>query len=231
MRLGEKADRHTILTAKPDVLVVAVGAEPCAPDIPGASGGNVALAEEVLAGERAVHGSVAVIGGGMVGCETAEYIWQRWGAAERSAAGDDAAVSTGAPAAAGAPRNGVPPAGTVTGVTVLEMLDRMAANVSATSRPFFLARLREQGIRLVAGAEVVKIAPEGVVVRRKVDGAEMTESVAAHTVVLATGYRVAAADVAEFTDLVAETYVIGDCAGARMIRDAMVEGFATGRAV
>jgi 2,4-dienoyl-CoA reductase-like NADH-dependent reductase (Old Yellow Enzyme family)/thioredoxin reductase len=202
LNLRVRADRRLVEKERPDALVVAVGGKPCSPDIPGSGGENVVLAEDVLTGEKTVGSSVIVIGGGMVGCETAEHIWERWRA-------------TGAAA----------------DVTVVEMLDKMAGNVSVTSRPFFLARLKGKGIRLVARARVVEIEPGGVRVVRTVEETEVTESLPADTVVLATGYTADDAAVAEFTGIVPETYIIGDCANARMIRDAMVEGFATGRTV
>ncbi|MDO8672261.1 MAG: FAD-dependent oxidoreductase, partial [Dehalococcoidia bacterium] len=43
-------------------------------NIPGAKGKNVALAGEVLTGRKQVGDTVIVVGGGMVGCETAEFL-------------------------------------------------------------------------------------------------------------------------------------------------------------
>lgn len=205
IRTRQAADRTLVEMERPDALIVAVGAIPCRPSFPGVDAGDVVLAEEVLTGGKAARGSVLVIGGGMVGCETAEYIWRRWG--------------------------GGATIGSVTDVTVLEMLDKMASNVSSTSRPFFLLRLKQEGIGMVTGAKVVEIGPDGVRVARMVEGAEVVELFRGDTVVLATGYKADEPGVAEFKDLVPETYVIGDCSSARMIRDAMVEGFATGRLV
>lgn len=202
LRLKQAADRELVAKEQPDALIVAVGAAPCPPDIPGCDAPNVVMAEDVLAGKKRVTGQVLVIGGGMVGCETAEYIWTK------SGQGGAGAV--------------------VSGVTVLEMLDKMASNVSVTSRPFFLARLREQGIRMVTGARVVEIGTGGVTVVRMADGAEVTELILGETVVLATGYTADGSGVAEFVDLVLETHIVGDCASARMIKEAMAEGFAAG---
>ncbi len=56
----------------PDVLIVAIGAEPRIPDIPGIRGSNVIHAEEALLNaDRYRERNIAVIGGGDVGCETA----------------------------------------------------------------------------------------------------------------------------------------------------------------
>lgn len=45
--------------------------------VPGKENSNVCDAWQVLAGAQQVYGKVAVIGGGMVGCETAEYLAER----------------------------------------------------------------------------------------------------------------------------------------------------------
>ena len=74
LRLGEIATTQEVLALTPDAVIVAVGATNFIPPIPGVDGANVCDAWQVLAGEQEVHGRVAVIGGGLVGCETAEYL-------------------------------------------------------------------------------------------------------------------------------------------------------------
>ena len=56
-----------------DAVIVAVGAHDVMPRIPGADNANVVSSWDVLAGKVAVSGKVAVIGGGLVGTETAEF--------------------------------------------------------------------------------------------------------------------------------------------------------------
>ena len=72
--LNTEADEATVAAGKPDVVIVATGASPSVPDIPGAYGDNVATALEVLAGTKEVGERVVVVGGGQVGCETAEHL-------------------------------------------------------------------------------------------------------------------------------------------------------------
>ncbi|TYB74069.1 NAD(P)-binding protein [Bizionia myxarmorum] len=74
LRLGEKATTERILAMAPEAVIVAVGATNFIPPISGVNGPNVCDAWKVLADEQNVSGRVAVIGGGMVGCETAEYL-------------------------------------------------------------------------------------------------------------------------------------------------------------
>ncbi len=77
VRLGEEVTAEAVEKMKPDVVIVATGATPIIPDIPGARGDNVATAIDVLTGKKEVGENVAIIGGGMVGCETAEFLAQK----------------------------------------------------------------------------------------------------------------------------------------------------------
>lgn len=77
IRLGEAATTQSLLALAPDAVIVAVGASSFTPTIPGVDGPNVFDAWKVLAGEQTVAGRVVVIGGGLVGCETAEYLAER----------------------------------------------------------------------------------------------------------------------------------------------------------
>jgi len=59
----------------PDVVVVATGSTPLIPGIPGVDRKNVVTAHNILGGTiEEVGDKVAVIGGGMVGAETAEFL-------------------------------------------------------------------------------------------------------------------------------------------------------------
>jgi 2,4-dienoyl-CoA reductase-like NADH-dependent reductase (Old Yellow Enzyme family)/thioredoxin reductase len=77
IRLNQEATPQTIAEGKPDVLVLALGAASFVPAIPGVNLPQVVLAEDVLTGRKTVHGSVVVIGGGLVGCETAEFLMEK----------------------------------------------------------------------------------------------------------------------------------------------------------
>ncbi len=57
---------------------------------------------------------------------------------------------------------------------------------------------------------------------------KVTEQIQGDSVVLATGYQADKVAVAQFLDIAPETYVIGDSADPRTIREAIAEGFATG---
>jgi 2,4-dienoyl-CoA reductase-like NADH-dependent reductase (Old Yellow Enzyme family)/thioredoxin reductase len=192
IRLGCEADRETVAAGRPDVLIVAAGASPIVPALPGVSAASVVSAEDVLTGKKTVRGAVVVIGGGLVGCETAEFILEN---------GDGVAT-----------------------VTVVEMLDRMAATVSPTYRPFFLARLKKMGVRMETSTAVAEITAKGVKVNRKGEPG----FIEGDFVVLAVGLKADPALTEKFRSAAPEVYAVGDCVAPRMIKEAVEEGFAVG---
>lgn len=74
LRLGKKATQEDILTLNPDVVLVAVGSSNFIPSIDGYNKQMVCDSWKILNGEQQVFGNIAVIGGGMVGCEVAEHL-------------------------------------------------------------------------------------------------------------------------------------------------------------
>jgi 2,4-dienoyl-CoA reductase-like NADH-dependent reductase (Old Yellow Enzyme family)/thioredoxin reductase len=74
LRLKTRVDRKLVLREKPYAVVVATGAVPARPDIPGVGEINVITARDLLEGEKQAFGSVLVVGGGCAGAQTAEYL-------------------------------------------------------------------------------------------------------------------------------------------------------------
>jgi 2,4-dienoyl-CoA reductase-like NADH-dependent reductase (Old Yellow Enzyme family)/thioredoxin reductase len=78
LRLGEKAMADDILKEKPDAIIVATGARPLIPKTPGVDRKNVMVAENVLLNEKLLHGEdILIVGGGQIGCETADFVASR----------------------------------------------------------------------------------------------------------------------------------------------------------
>ena len=73
MVYNKTVDTDFIKAEKPDVLIVATGATPCKLNIPGNDQENVYMSSDVLVGNKILGNSALVIGGGMVGVETAEF--------------------------------------------------------------------------------------------------------------------------------------------------------------
>lgn len=74
IELNETANEQTITTEAPDVVILAAGAVPLVPNISGVSSSNVVTAWDVLTGSKTPNEKTVVVGGGEVGCETAEFI-------------------------------------------------------------------------------------------------------------------------------------------------------------
>ncbi len=77
VHLNKEATVEAIRTEKPDIVVVATGARPAAVEVPGADRKNVVKSWDVLSGNAKVGKKVAVIGGGLVGCEVAEFLAEK----------------------------------------------------------------------------------------------------------------------------------------------------------
>lgn len=195
IRLNSEAGSETIEEERPDVVILATGAMPNTLDIPGVHGDNVAIAEDVLTGRKKASGAVLVVGGGMVGCETAEFLIEQ--------------------------------GKSVTQVIILEMLERIATDVSPTYRPFLLARLRKAGVRMETNTTVEEIIDKGV----KVSQQGVSNLIKGDTVVLAVGFKANKQLIEELKGKVSEFYSVGDCVKPRLIKEAIEEGFCIGRKI
>ena len=74
VHLGREATMEAVTKERPDAIIVATGALPLFPEIPGLKRERLFTPEEALEGERPMGEKIIVIGGGMVGCEVAEYL-------------------------------------------------------------------------------------------------------------------------------------------------------------
>ena len=188
--MGQTRTAEQLKDAGFEAVINAVGAHSAAPRIPGIDGVNVADAWKVLAGEQQVYGTVAVIGGGMVGCETAEYL-----------------------AARGCK------------VSVIEMMDKIAAGESTTILPTLLENYKTYGVEQYPSHKVKEFRMDAVVCENK-DGAEVT--IPCDYIVLAMGARSNEFDAAALEAANIPVYSIGDAAGkAADISNAIRTGYDT----
>ncbi|MDY6833509.1 MAG: FAD-dependent oxidoreductase [Chloroflexota bacterium] len=74
VELNKDATVDDIVALAADEVVLATGATSIVPNIPGVENENVYAAVDVLLGKEVVGDKVVVLGGGLVGCETAEYL-------------------------------------------------------------------------------------------------------------------------------------------------------------
>jgi len=75
IHLGQRLDADQVRALHPDVLIIATGSRPNIPDIPGTESEHVLVAQDLLAAQmRFTDLRFAIIGGGMLGLETAAYL-------------------------------------------------------------------------------------------------------------------------------------------------------------
>ena len=188
--MGQTRTAEQLKDAGFEAVINAVGAHSAAPRIPGIDSVNVADAWKVLAGEQQVYGTVAVIGGGMVGCETAEYL-----------------------AARGCK------------VSVIEMMDKIAAGESTTILPTLLENYKTYGVEQYPSHKVKEFRMDAVVCENK-DVAEV--AIPCDYIVLAMGARSNEFDAAALEAASIPVYSIGDAAGkAADISNAIRTGYDT----
>ena len=156
-----------------DAAVVAVGAHDFRIPVPGADSDKVVSSWDVLSGKAEVSGRVAVIGGGLVGTETAEFLLERG-----------------------------------CKVSVVEMLDKIAAGESDTILPLIMADFEENGVEQHVNTRLSAVTDEGI---EAVCGEE-TVKIACDYVVMAVGSKANSLDVSGVTVPVA---FVGDCSGER----------------
>lgn len=77
IKFKREVSAELIKKMKPDVVFVATGSTPILLKIPGVGKKNVITAIDLLLGKRRTGKSVVVIGGGIVGCETALHMAQK----------------------------------------------------------------------------------------------------------------------------------------------------------
>lgn len=74
VELNKETTPEAILQEQADEVIIAAGGVHIVPKIAGVEGENVVTATDVLTGRKKTGQNVIIIGGGMVGCETAEFL-------------------------------------------------------------------------------------------------------------------------------------------------------------
>jgi 2-enoate reductase len=77
VHLGQEATPELIQREKPDALLISTGWNWAIPDIPGIDKANVATVSDLLLGKKKIEEPVVIMGGGILGCETAFWLAQQ----------------------------------------------------------------------------------------------------------------------------------------------------------
>jgi 2,4-dienoyl-CoA reductase-like NADH-dependent reductase (Old Yellow Enzyme family)/thioredoxin reductase len=190
VRLNEECTVRMVEEDGPDAVIVATGATPIVPHIPGIDKDHAMTAIEALTRSKQVGQNIVIVGGGSIGCETAEFLFKMGKK-----------------------------------VTVLEMLDRIGADIGEWNRWVVIDRLNAAGIRVETSSKVDLITEKGVRITRPNGLQEFFE---ADSVVIAVGMKSINKMANELNGKVAALYKAGDCVEPRKVRQAIEGGFLAG---
>ncbi|MEJ2720449.1 MAG: FAD-dependent oxidoreductase, partial [bacterium] len=119
LRLGRRVSAEEIARERPEHVILATGSTP---NLAAVAGLETAFSSgDILLGEIKVGKRVLVIGGGMVGLETAEYLTEKGHS-----------------------------------VTVVEILDQVAADMEPVTAKLLLKNLQQNGVRVLTGTTLTR---------------------------------------------------------------------------
>lgn len=156
-----------------DEVIIAAGAHNMALPMP-VENSNVVSAWDVLNGKE-VTGKCVILGGGLVGAETAEYLANK---------GHE--------------------------VTIVEMMERIAAQESQTVLPLMMKDFAEHNVQQMTNTKVASISNNTVKAVNTKDNTEI--EIKADTIVAALGSR---KNVMDVTGITKPVHYVGDCSGER----------------
>ncbi|UCD83396.1 MAG: FAD-dependent oxidoreductase, partial [Deltaproteobacteria bacterium] len=215
LKLGKEATVGSLKRMATDALILAAGAEPLLPEIPGIDLPRVCTAWDVLRGEADLGRKVVIIGGGAVGVETALYI-----AAQGTISGETLKFLLIHEAEDFETLREICRKGTRE-VTLIEQLPKIGQDIGVFSRWVLLKEISFFGVRSLTEARVKEIRTGEVVYEK--DGRESVEP--GDSVVLALGSRPLNALAETLTRAGVSFKEIGDCRDPRKVIDAIQEGF------
>jgi len=212
VRLGEEFTPALIDEVRPDVVIVATGGVPDAPEIPGMNRPNVLTSKELhrrvkvflrFLGPRTmarltklwlpIGERVVIIGGLMHGMETAEFLVKRGRK-----------------------------------VTVVEVSDQLGAGMGPLHVAKLTDWLHKKGATIFTGVKYQEINDKGLVIITK-EGKNLT--IEADTVVIATPPVPNSELLRVFEGKVPEVYLSGDCREPHLILEAIADGARIARSI
>ena len=142
LKLGVDATLKLVQATNPDAVIVATGADPLILPIPGID--HAVTADTVLRGQTTMCGTVVIVGGGLVGCETAHVLAEQGCKVHIVEMQDDVLKDTSY----------------VTRHSQLDVLAFTGAKLHVNTR---LMEILEDGILATHNGETVKISADAVV--------------------------------------------------------------------
>jgi len=219
--LNQSVNEALIEHEKPDTVILATGALPIKPPIPGVELSNVVQAWDVLQDKVITGRRVVIIGGGAVGVETALFLGEK---GTLSADAVKFLLINRAEDPKDLYRMAIK--GTKQ-IVVIEMIDKMGRDIGKTTRWGIFQELHRQGVRTKTATKALQITADGVEVEAK----GTVEEIPADTIVLAAG-AVSYNPLQETLEQAGiPCKIVGDAQQVGLAFDAVHQGFAAGRSV
>ncbi len=216
--LNTTVDEALIDAQKPDHIVLAAGASPMTPPVPGVELPHVVQSWDVLSGKTYTGRRVVVIGGGAVGVETALFL-----AEKGTLSGDTLKFLFVNKAEDPEVLYEMATRGTKQ-VTIIEMMEKIGKDFGKTTRWGMLQDATRYGIQSRVATKALEITPKGI----KVDAGSGPEEIPADTVVLSVGAKSDNHLQQAIESRGIACTVAGDAANIGMAFDAVHQGFKAG---
>ena len=215
LQLNTTVDADFVQQQNPDYIILAEGAEPSTPQIDGYDDPCVFSAWQVLKENPALGKSVAVIGGGSVGLETALFV------ATKGTLTPETLHFLFTYEAIGVERLRELLFRGSSRVTVFEMLPRMGQDIGKSTRWIVFDNLKRYGVKVKTSARVTSIR-DGMVTFEKED---QTQQIQFDNVILASGAHSVPGLSAEIKKLGIPFATVGDSLRLGKLNEAIHGGF------
>jgi 2,4-dienoyl-CoA reductase (NADPH2) len=219
--LGQSVDEALIDHEQPDTVILATGALPIKPPIPGVELPHVVQAWDVLQNKVITGRRVVIIGGGAVGVETALFLGEK---GTLSAEAVKFLLINRAEDPKDLYRMAIKGSKEI---VVIEMIDKMGRDIGKTTRWGIFQELHRHGVRTKTATKALQITADGV----KVETNGKVEEIPADTVALAAG----AISYNPLQETLEQTgipcKIVGDAQQVGLAFDAVHQGFAAGRSL
>jgi 2,4-dienoyl-CoA reductase (NADPH2) len=212
IRLGKEVDPSVIEEIKPDVVILAAGGIPAAPEIPGVNRGNVLSSDDIhrrlkfylrFLGPRVLRWltgfwmplgkNVVIIGGAIQGCQLAEFLVKRG-------------------------RN----------VTIVDSAETLGDGLVANTQTRLFWWLRKKGVTMMAGVKYEEITDRGLTI---ITNEGKRQTIEADTIIPAIPLVPNTKLLQALEGKVPEVYAVGDSKDPRRIIDAIADGSRIARSI
>ncbi len=215
---AESVTADIIDSEKPDHIILATGATPLTPPIPGVELPNVVQAWDVLAGNVYTGKKVVIVGGGAVGVETALLL-----AEKGTLSGDVLKFLFVNRAESPDVLYDMATRGTKK-ITIIEMIDQLGKDFGKSTRWGMLQDVKRYGVESKLASTALEITSGGV----KIETGAGVEEIQADTVVIAAGSKSTNELKAVIEGKGIPFDVVGDADSIGMAFDAVHQGYKAG---